>query len=208
MVIAPALAPLALRGLGVGLLLATLCMMATTWVMNVTNVLPPEANLLDRPLLEERIRPGWYGLAAAFAAGVVGTVAPSKRSTDTLVGTVDALALVPAAAAAGIAFMSRDPVRGLGALLLLGMNVGLILAMGLLTLVIMLQFGSKPSDGEPSGNAEGKRHPRGERLGTPGMGLPTWALVLVALAIVALVVVLLAWFTAGPGKGLSAPTGC
>ncbi len=163
MIVAPALAPLALvafalvdgrpglalRGLGVGLLgllVATICAMLTTWVMNVTNVIPPETNLLNKPLLEERVRPGWYALAAAFAAGVVGMVAQSRQKMDTLVGTVAALALVPAAAAAGIALMSRDPLRALGGLVLLGMNVSLIIAMGILTLLIIVQFGQKQSD--------------------------------------------------------------
>jgi uncharacterized hydrophobic protein (TIGR00271 family) len=151
MVIAPALAPLALvafalvagqprlalRGLGVGLfgiLVATLFAMLTTWVMHVTNVIPPGTRLVSKPLLEERVRPGWYSVAAAFAAGIAGTIALAKQKTDTLVGTVAALALVPAGAAAGIAFMSREPLRGLGGLLLLGINVTLIVAMGLIVL--------------------------------------------------------------------------
>ncbi len=56
---------------------------------------------------------------------------------DTLVGTVAALALVPAIAAAGIGFLSQDPVRGVGGLLLLGVNVGLIIALGIVVLVTM-----------------------------------------------------------------------
>jgi uncharacterized hydrophobic protein (TIGR00271 family) len=99
--------PLALRGLGVGLLgllVATVFAVLATWVLNITNVIPPETNLLNKPLLEERVHPGWYSIAAAFAAGVVGTLALTKQKTDTLVGTVAALALVPAGAAAGIAF--------------------------------------------------------------------------------------------------------
>ena len=76
-------------------------------------------------------------MAAAIAAGIAGTVALTKQKTDTLVGTVAALALVPAAAAGGIAFMSRDPARGFGGLLLLGINVALIIAMGIAVLLIM-----------------------------------------------------------------------
>ncbi len=165
MIIAPALPPLALvafalirgqlrlalRGLGIGLLgilLAGVCAMLTTWVLNLTNVIPPDTNLLNKPLLEERVHPGWYSLSAAFAAGIVGTVALANQKTDTLVGTVAALALVPAAAAAGIAFMSSDPLRGLGGLLLLGMNVGLIIAMGIIVLLIMVWFGAKQSEQE------------------------------------------------------------
>ncbi len=70
--------------------------MLMTWVMNVTGVIPPETNLLNKPLLEERVHPGWYSVAAALAAGVAGTIALPKQKTDTLVGTVAALALVPA----------------------------------------------------------------------------------------------------------------
>ncbi len=154
MIVAPALAPLALiafalvggkprlalRGLWIallGLVVATVFAMLTTWVMNVTGVIPAGANLVEKPLLEERVRPGWWGLLAAFAAGIVGTVALSKEKTDTLVGTVAALALVPAAAAGAIAFISDDPVRGLGGVLLLGMNVGLIVAMGIVVLLVI-----------------------------------------------------------------------
>ncbi len=154
MVVAPALAPVALiavalvdrqprlavQGLWtalVGLLVATGCAMLTTWLMNVTNVLPPETNLLNKPLLEERVHPGWYSVAAALAAGVAGTIAQTKQKTDTLVGVVAALALVPAAAAAGIALLSRDPVRSLGGLGLLGINVAAIVLAGVLTLLVL-----------------------------------------------------------------------
>lgn len=182
MIIAPALPPfalvafalvsgrlrLALRGLGVGLLgifISAVLAVLITWIMNMTNVIPEEANLLQRPLLEERVRPGWWSLAAAFAAGIVGIEALSQKKMDTLVGTVAALALVPAGAAAGIALLSGDTDRALGGMLLLGMNVGLIIAMGLLTLLARY------------------RH-------SPAHRMP---LLLVALAIIALVCVLLAW---------------
>lgn len=153
MVVAPALAPVALvafglvagdrmlavRGLAValaGLAISLGFAVLTTIVMNAAGVIPPETNLLEKPLLEERVRPGWYSVAAALAAGIAGTVALSKGKTDTLVGTVAALALVPAVAAAGIGFLSADPVRGLGGLLLLGLNVALIVSMGILVLVV------------------------------------------------------------------------
>jgi uncharacterized membrane protein len=121
----------------IGLVVATAFAMLTTWVMNITNVLPPEANLLNKNLLEERVRPGWYSVVAALAAGVTGAIAITKNKTDTLVGTVAALALVPAAAAAGMAFMSRNPSRGFGGLLLLGINVGLIIVTGIVTLLLI-----------------------------------------------------------------------
>ena len=154
MVVAPAFPPLALiafalaagrpslafRGLWiavVGLLIATLFAILTTWVMNVTNVIPPETNLLNKPLLEERVRPGWYTVVAAAAGGIAGAVALARKKTDTLVGVVAALALVPATGAAGIAMLSSDPTRSLGGLALLGINMALIVIAGVITLFVL-----------------------------------------------------------------------
>lgn len=61
----------------------------------------------------------------------------AENKGDTIIGTVAALALVPAAGAAGIALMPQDPARALGGLLLLGINVGLIILMGIVTLLIL-----------------------------------------------------------------------
>lgn len=154
MIVAPALGPIALvafalvggkpllamRGLVValtGLAVATLTAMLTTWVMNVTSVIPPETNLFNKPLLEERVNPGWYSVAAALASGIAGTIAIAQQRTDTLVGAVAALALVPAAAAAGIALLSGDWGRALGGFGLLGINVALIVLGGIATLLVM-----------------------------------------------------------------------
>lgn len=154
MIVAPAFAPLALiafalvggqpqlalRGVGIaflGLLTATVLAMLTTWLLNVTNVLPPGANLLEKPLLEERVRPGWYSVLVALAAGVAGTLALAEEKIDTVIGTVAALALVPAAAAAAITFLSRDPLRGFGGLLLLLINVSAIILTGVGTLLVL-----------------------------------------------------------------------
>lgn len=167
MVVAPALAPvalvafalvagdvrLALRGLGVafaGLGISLILALLTTVLMNATNVIPAETNLLNKPMLEERVRPGWYAVVAAFAAGIAGTVALTRAKTDTLVGTVAALALVPAIAAAGIGFLSADPVRGFGGVLLLAINVVLIIAMGILVLVVMGIAGRKTEPRVPA----------------------------------------------------------
>ena len=154
MIVAPAFAPLALiafaitggkpglvfRGFvvaAVGLGVATAFAMLTTWLMNAFDVLPAHANLLNKELLEERVTPGWWSVATALAAGIAGTLALAENKGDTIIGTVAALALVPAAGAAGIAFMSKDPSRALGGLLLLGINVGLIILMGIVTLLIL-----------------------------------------------------------------------
>ncbi|WP_258804245.1 DUF389 domain-containing protein [Pseudarthrobacter sp. NS4] len=154
MIIAPALPPVALvafgvvhrraslvaRGAGVaalGLGGAAVAAVLAGLLMQVTDVIPPGTELLSKPMLEERVRPGWWSLAAAVAGGVVGVVALTEKKTDTLIGTVAALALVPAGAAAGIAALAGDGDRALGGLLLLGMNFAMIVAMGILVLAVL-----------------------------------------------------------------------
>lgn len=163
MIIAPAFAPisliavaavagrwrLVLRGTAVtvaGLAMAVALAMATTWLMNALGVLSPDENLLDRALLEERVRPGWYSVIAAVAAGIVGMIALLQDRLDTLIGTVASVALVPAGAAAGIAWISGDATRALGGIVLLAINVALIVSMGMFVLLVA---GRRAAPGEP-----------------------------------------------------------
>jgi uncharacterized hydrophobic protein (TIGR00271 family) len=140
---------LAWRGLGraiLGLVVATLCATGTSWLIHVTGILSADKeSMLAVPLLEERVRPGWYSAIAALAAGIAGTLGYLKQKTDTLIGTVASVALVPAASAGGIAAAVGDPTRALGALVLLGLNVALILATGLLV-VVAVRPGPEPDD--------------------------------------------------------------
>lgn len=154
MVIAPALPPLALISFAVvnrrpklardgfvsacsGLALAVLGALATTWLLNATHIIPKETNLLDKVLLDERVSVGWYSVITAIAAGTAGMIALTERKTDTLVGVVSALALVPAGVAGAIAFISEDPIRGLGGMALLGLNAALIVISGVITLLVL-----------------------------------------------------------------------
>lgn len=153
MIVAPLMAPLALmpfalvadrraeaaRGLRValiGLALAFATAWATTALMAAVGVVTSDAALLTQPLLQERVHPGWWSMAAAVAAGLAGTAAQAGEKTDTLIGTVAALALVPAVGASAIATYVGAPEPVLGGLLLLGMNVGLIAAMGIVVLLV------------------------------------------------------------------------
>lgn len=152
MVIAPAFAPLALVSLAVvnrrsdlawegfvtavlGLSIAMSAALVVTWFLTTARVLPPEAELLNKTLLQERVSPGWYSVVTAIAAGIAGIIALTERKVDTLVGVVAALALVPAGVAGAIAFLSEDPIRGWGGIALLGINVALIVVSGILTLL-------------------------------------------------------------------------
>lgn len=154
MVIAPALPPLnlvavafvcrkprlALRGLSTGLtgiLVATIFTMLTTYILDLTDVIPPEIDAMEKWLLQERVQSGWYSVTAAFAAGIAGTIALAKQEQDKLVGVVAALALVPASAAAGISLMSGDLSQCYGGIKLLGTNIVCIIVSGIITLLII-----------------------------------------------------------------------
>jgi len=179
MLVAPAFGPLALVAMALvlgrwriagrsflaavlGLALAVLMATATTWFLNVLGILEAGDNLLRRELLEERVRPGWYSVAAGLAAGTAGMLALVHNRTDTLVGTVASLALVPAGGAAGIALLSSDPARMAGGFALLGINVVLIIATAMM---VLLAIGR----GRPAGQERGTRHLRG---GGPEAGAP------------------------------------
>ena len=153
MVIAPAFPPLALVSFAVvnrrldlaregavtallGLSIAMSAALMATWLLNLTHVLPAEAELLNKTLLQERVSPGWYSVVTAIAAGIAGMIALTERKTDTLVGVVAALALVPAGVAGAIAFLSNDPIRGWGGIALLGINISLIVVSGIVTLLL------------------------------------------------------------------------
>lgn len=153
MIVAPLMPPLALvpfalvarrrgeaaRGAYVavgGLVLAFIASWLTTALMDAVGVIASDAVLFEHPLLAERVQPGWWSMAAAVAAGLAGTVALAREKTDALIGTVAALALVPAVAAAAIAVFVGAPEPATGALLLLGLNVGLIIAMGITVVLV------------------------------------------------------------------------
>jgi uncharacterized hydrophobic protein (TIGR00271 family) len=153
MVIAPVLPPLELvslavvhrrsdlvaRGVwtaGVGLLVGVVGAMVVTWLLNATNVIPPATNLVNKPLLEERVTPGWYSVIVGVAAGVAGNVGTVEQRTDTLVGVVAAVALLPAAAAGGIALLSGSLAKAWGGFVLLVVNVVAIVIAGTATLLV------------------------------------------------------------------------
>lgn len=164
MVVAPALTPLELVSAGlaanrlnragfgvlvafVGLLAATVGAVVTTVTLNITGVLPPATNLIEKPLLEERVTVGWFSVVAAAAAGIAAAIATDEDRTDTLVGVVAALALVPAAAAGGITLLSRAPAKASEGLFLLVVNAGLVVITGTVTLWLNARVDSKSNTG-------------------------------------------------------------
>jgi uncharacterized hydrophobic protein (TIGR00271 family) len=152
MLVAPAFPPLALIALALvlghwatarhafavsiaGLALSVIMAMLTTWFLNTSGIIPEYSSLYRLQLLEERVRPGWYSMAVALAAGIAGMLAAIRNRTDALIGTIASVALVPAGGAAGIALVAGDVGRALGGTVLLGINVVLIVATGMMVLL-------------------------------------------------------------------------
>lgn len=130
----PRMAGRALLVLFGGLALAIIAAVVTTWLFNVTDIISSASNLVSKPLLEERVRTGWYSILAAVVAGAAGTLAVIQRKQDTLIGVVAAVALIPAGAAGALAAYSGDLGRALGGFVLLAVNILVIIAVGLLVL--------------------------------------------------------------------------
>lgn len=174
MVVAPAYPPLSLAAFGIcagsvrlslkgvvtaliGIAIALLMSAFVTLALNWMQVLAVGDNLVGKPLLEERLRPGWYSIIVGVAAGLAGAVAAIKNKKDVLVGVVAAVALIPAGSAAMIALVSGDDsLRVIGGLTLLFVNFGLIIATGVVAALFMesdLSHSRKSAavNGSPSG---------------------------------------------------------
>lgn len=154
MVVAPVLTPLQLISFGLasghlklalkgiylslfGLLLASTFAALTAVSINYFDVLEASSNLLEKPLLEERTRPGIYSVLVGISAGVAGCLAMAKQKIDALVGVVSSVALVPALGAASIALISGDVPRMIGALTLFLINYLTIVGSSILVLALL-----------------------------------------------------------------------
>ncbi len=150
MVIAPVMPPMILVSIGLatgnlksvlkgiwitftGLFLATLSAVITTWLLSITGINPE--NMEIPQILLERVTPGWYTVIAALAAAVAGALAVSHRKQDTVVGVVASIALVPTVAGAGIAAALGSWSNVWGGLIMLGINIGIIIAVGWLVFI-------------------------------------------------------------------------
>lgn len=154
MVIAPVMPPLVLMAIGLangnfksivkgcgiavsGLLFALIFTIATVWVLNIVGITPPQLQM--SPMLVERVSPGWYSVVAAVAAGIAGALAVLYKKTDTLVGVVASIALVPTVAAAAIAAVIGDWQSMTGGFIMLGINVAIIVLVGWIVFTVFSQ---------------------------------------------------------------------
>ncbi|MFC4359176.1 DUF389 domain-containing protein [Halobium salinum] len=125
----------------VGLAVAVLAAAAFTLVVRWTGFVPTTASITSLELMGFRFAPTFLSSVAALAAGAVGAFGYMTDQTMSLVGVMIAAAIVPAAAAGGIALAWGVPLVALGALALLAVNV---LAINLGAMGTLLALGYRP----------------------------------------------------------------
>ncbi len=118
----------------VGVVVAILAAAVFAFFVRVTNIVPPGLDLSGVDEIGERLAPDLLSLAVALGAGVAGVVSISTGIGVALVGVMIAAALIPPAAAAGIAIAWGEPAAATGATVLVFVNVLSVNLAGLLTL--------------------------------------------------------------------------
>ncbi|NUB89864.1 TIGR00341 family protein [Haloterrigena sp. SYSU A558-1] len=103
-------------------------------LVRVTNIVPPGLNISTVGEISERLAPDLLSLAIALGAGVAGIISIATGTAVALVGVMIAAALIPPAAAAGIAIAWGEPAAAIGATVLVLVNVLSVNLAGLLTL--------------------------------------------------------------------------
>lgn len=130
------------RRQGVGLLLAVLAAGAFGVGIRWISAVPPSLALEQLDLMGLRLGPTVLSTIAALVAGAVGAFGFTTRQATSLVGVMIAAAIVPAAAAVGLAAAWGMPLVAVGALLLLLVNV---LAVNVSSFLTYLAMGYRPT---------------------------------------------------------------
>lgn len=126
-----------LKGLkyqAIGICLAIVGAAIFAAVLRFTSLVPPGLDLTTVGEIEERLAPNLLSLFVALGAGVAGILSISTGLSVALVGVMIAAALIPPAAAAGIAIAWGWPMAALGSTVLVLLNVISVNLAGLLTL--------------------------------------------------------------------------
>lgn len=150
MIVAPLSTPILGVGLGiatgrVALLGRSLLLVALGALLLVAlgaafvQLVPDQADLLSNSQVVGRTSPRLADLAAAFATGLVGAIAITRRDVgDVLPGVAIAISLVPPLAVVGVCLGSGAPSLALGALVLFLSNV---LAMVITAVIVFVSAG-------------------------------------------------------------------
>ncbi|SNZ11902.1 TIGR00341 family protein [Natronoarchaeum philippinense] len=123
------------QALGIGLAIAGAAVLA--FGLKVTHLVPPDLMLTSVGEINERLTPDLLSLIIALGAGVAGVLSLSTGVSTALVGVMIAAALIPPAAAAGIALAWGLPLAGLGSAVLVLVNITSVNLAGLVTLWYM-----------------------------------------------------------------------
>ncbi|WP_137289427.1 TIGR00341 family protein [Natronorubrum halophilum] len=118
----------------VGIVLAIGAAAIFAWLVRMTNIVPPGLNIGSVGEISERLAPDLLSLVIALGAGVAGIISIATGTSVALVGVMIAAALIPPAAAAGIAIAWGQPSAAIGSTALVLVNVLSVNLAGLLTL--------------------------------------------------------------------------
>ena len=118
--------------LGVGVAIASAAVLA--WLVRTGNLVPPGFVIADVDEIAERLAPDLLSLVIALGAGVAGVLSIATGVSVALVGVMIAAALIPPAAAAGIAFAFGEPMAAVGSTALVFVNVLSVNLAGMITL--------------------------------------------------------------------------
>jgi len=127
--------------MGVALAIASAAAFAFT--VRTAQIVPPGLDLTTVDEISERLAPDLLSLVIALGAGVAGVLSISTGVSVALVGVMIAAALIPPAAAAGIAFAFGEPTAAIGSTVLVFVNV---LSVNLAGLVTLWYTGYRPED--------------------------------------------------------------
>jgi len=139
------------QALGISLAIAGSAVLA--WLLKTANLVPPGTTLTAVGEINERLTPDLLSLIIALGAGVAGVLSLSTGISAALVGVMIAAALIPPAAAAGIALAWGLPMAALGSSVLVLVN---IISVNLAGLVTLWYTGYRPENWFETAAAERK----------------------------------------------------
>jgi uncharacterized hydrophobic protein (TIGR00341 family) len=125
-------------GLGIAVLGAALF----AWLVKRGGFVPSNLPVTQIELVSLRLAPTLLSTVGAIIAGIVGAFGYTTEQSTALIGVMIAAALIPAAAAIGLAIAWTQPLFGFGALLLLLVNV---LAINIGAFLTLRAMGYRPA---------------------------------------------------------------
>jgi uncharacterized hydrophobic protein (TIGR00271 family) len=120
----------------VGFALAVAAAFVATWAFRAGGVAPEELTAQLHPATLFISRPDAYSVVIAAMSGVAGMLSLTTGSNGTLIGVLISVTTMPAAANLGVAMAYGNRTEASGAALQLAVNLGVLLAAGLVTLLV------------------------------------------------------------------------